>query len=62
MTDNKRRVGRPKARPGKKYITIAFSLPEELATAIDRAVEDSGMGKSELIRKIISEKISVSGK
>lgn len=53
----KRGVGRPKARPGEKYVTTAFSLPEKLAKTLEKAAEEAGMGKSEFLRKLIKEKL-----
>ena len=47
-------AGRPK---GRRYVTTAFSLPTELAEALEKAVEKSGKGKSEFIREIIKEKL-----
>ena len=47
-------AGRPK---GRRYVTTAFSLPTELAEELEKAVEHSGMGKSEFIREAIREKL-----
>ena len=55
--DTKKRAGRPKARPGEKYVTTAFSLPEKLAKTLAKAAEEAGMGKSEFLRKLIKEKL-----
>ena len=53
----KRGVGRPRAKPGKRTVTTTFSLPEELAEALETAAEEAGMGKSEFLRKLIKEKL-----
>lgn len=52
----KRSAGRPK---GRRYVTTAFSLPTDLAEALEKAIEKSGMGKSEFIRQLISEKLGM---
>ena len=58
MEDKKRRgVGRPKAKPGKRTVTTTFSLPEELAEALEKAAEEAGMGKSEFLRNIIKNRL-----
>ena len=53
----KRGVGRPKAKPGKRSVTTTFSLPEELAEALEKAAEEAGMGKSEFLRDIIKNRL-----
>ena len=57
QTKKKRGVGRPKAKPGKRTVTTTFSLPEELAEALEKAAEEAGMGKSEFLRYIIKKNL-----
>lgn len=58
MEKEKGKVGRPRVSEERKAITIAFSLPKSLATALDEAAEMEGMGRSEYLREMLTASLA----